>query len=87
MKALFLKLWAKLGPWVHRLLSEDNGNPSSMRLIMVGWHGIVALVWATLSIHGGTMVPLDPSIVETLGMTIAGKFGQKFGETKVDPQS
>ena len=82
MKAFLKSLFPRLLAWMHKLLSEDNGNPSSMRFVMVGWHALVAVVWAVLSIHSGVMVPIEQSIVETLGMTIAGKFGQKFTEQK-----
>ena len=82
MKAFLSNLLGRLPAWLHKLLSEDNGNPSSMRLVMVAWHVTVGAVWAFLCVHSGMMVPLDASIVQTLGMTLAAKFGQKFTEAK-----
>ena len=83
MTPLLASLGNRLAAWLRRVLSEDNGNPSSVRLVLVGWHVLVGVVWAYLCVRAGKMVPLDASVVQTLAMTLAAKFGQKFTEAKV----
>jgi hypothetical protein len=63
-----------------QFLQEDNGRPSSTRLVMVLLHVAIISVWTTLSIKSGHMVELDPGILIALGISSAQKITQKIAE-------
>ena len=86
MKALFAKLWSALGPWLHKVLSQDNGTPSSIRLAMVGWNLAVILVWLILCACHREMVDIKPGVLEALAIANGAKVVQKFGESDGSPQ-
>ena len=85
MKAKLFALLARISPWLHRVLCEDNGNPSAVRFFAFCWHLPAALVWTGLSIYHGHMEPIPDGVGFLLGGLTGLKVGQKFAETKVDP--
>ena len=85
MKALALKLWARLGPWLRGVLSENNGTPSSSRVLMLGWHVLVAGVWlADCWIHRH-MAAIDNTVLVLLGIVGGQKVANKFAEPDGPP--
>ncbi len=81
MKALLQKLW----PWLHRCCSENNGMPSSSRVLMFGWHGLVAVVWLVDSAVHHRMAGIEGTVLAFLGMVSGAKVINKFGEPNGPP--
>ena len=80
MKAFLFGLIGRLSPWLHRVLSENNGNPSCSRLTMFGWNALVAAVWLVDCVIHRHMVGIDGSVLAALGIANGTKLGNKFGE-------
>ena len=74
-------------PLFQRFLSENNGNPSSTRLVMVLAYVVILGGWITVSIEQKAMQPLPTNILELLGLVTVGKVFQKFGEAKPEADS
>jgi hypothetical protein len=70
---------------IRKILSDDNGNLSSKRVLAVLWGVGVFFVWAFVSVRKGEMAPLaweHVGIVLSLaGVVAAGKWGEKPGGT------
>ena len=74
-------------PLLTEILSDDAGNPSSLRLALLMALAIVLVVWAVVSLQCKALLPLPGDIVNLLGLLIAGKTVQKFTEAKAgEPQ-
>ena len=69
-----------VGPWLQKVLSQDNGVPSSVRLVLLGWNAVVIIVWLTLCACRHTMVDIQPGVLEALAIANGAKVVQKFGE-------
>lgn len=69
-------------PFISSLLSQDNGNPSTMRGVLV--FGAVAIIgaWAFICFSSKILVPFDTTHITVLGMLLAGKVVQKSQEEK-----
>ena len=65
-----------------RLLSDDGGNLSSMRAVMLAAFLVVLCGWAIVSVQSHALQPLPDSIVTLLSIVLGGKFAQKFIEPK-----
>lgn len=78
MKAFFSNLFARLTGWVKKLLSEDNGNPSSIRLVMFGWHLAAMLVWIVVSFAHMEMAHVNQGILAVLALVSGTKVAQKI---------
>lgn len=69
-------------PFISSMMSQDNGNPSSMRSVLV--FGVIVIVgaWAFICFSSRTLVPFDTTHITVLGMLLAGKVVQKSQEEK-----
>ena len=85
MKAFLKNLFSRLTAWVHGMFSQDNGIPSSVRVLMFGWHTPAILVWTGLSIYHGKMEDVPNGLGFLLGGLTGFKVGQKFGEVQLTP--
>lgn len=66
---------------IRKIISDDNGNLSSKRVLAVGW-GLSALgVWIYVSIKTATMAPIPWEVAGMVfsltGVVAAGKWGEK----------
>ncbi|HSY26997.1 MAG TPA: hypothetical protein VK832_05810 [Burkholderiaceae bacterium] len=59
-------------------LQDGNGNLSATRLAFLLWAIGVFGVWAWVSIHTNTLMPIDPSVQTILGVLMTGKVVQSF---------
>lgn len=82
MMPLLSHLGNRFAAWIRAVLCEDNGNPSSMRVVLMLWHASVCAVWTGLSVYRREIVPIHDSVLALLGGLTGMKLGQKFVETK-----
>lgn len=61
-------------------IKEKDGKPSSSRLLILTWGLGTFLVWAFSSIKGEALQAVPDSVITILGVLIAGKTIQRFGE-------
>ncbi len=66
---------------------EDNGGLSATRLAFLLWVAGVLTVWIISSLTNGKLQPIDSSVTTILGILMAGKVVQKFGEKPTQPSS
>lgn len=66
---------------LRRILSDDNGNLSSKRVLSVSWGLGVLFVWIAVCIKSWTVATLPWEVVGVVfslaGVTAAGKWGEK----------
>jgi len=67
-----------------RILSEDNGNPSSMRMITALICLIVMLTWSYTCIKQGQLLPLD---IEQIGLVLGALGLKTFQKGKEKPKT
>jgi hypothetical protein len=64
-----------------RVLSDDNGNLSSKRVLAVSWGMSVLFVWIYVSVKGAALaaIPWEVAgmIFSLAGVVAAGKWGEK----------
>jgi hypothetical protein len=65
-------------------LSEANGKFSATRLIMVFWALGTLALWGYVSFKATKLSDIPDSVVNVLGIVLAGKVVQKFGEKPAD---
>lgn len=65
-----------------QFFQESNGRMSSTRLISVFGTFLIIGVWVYISVTKGALQSFDQSVVEVLGIVIAGKVIQKNIENK-----
>ncbi len=65
-----------------QFFQESNGRMSSTRLISVFGAFLIIGVWVYISVTKGALQSFDQSVVEVLGIVIAGKVIQKNIENK-----
>jgi hypothetical protein len=63
-----------------QMLSEGDGQLSSMRVAMMLAMVMPLLVWTYLSLRTGTMVDMPGWVVTLQAAATAGKVAQKFAE-------
>lgn len=63
-----------------RAFSEDNGNPSTMRLLAFIGPMIILLTWSSNCLLTKTFVPIDTQTLATLAVLVGGKVWQKGQE-------
>lgn len=70
-------------PFISSMLSQDNGNPSTMRGILV--FGVLAIIggWLFVCMSSRVLIPFDNTHITVLGMLLAGKVIQKSQEEKI----
>jgi len=64
------------------LLSEDNGNTSSTRIIMFAWMLGILLIWSVNSIKTGVISDLPDNVLICMGIIMGAKVAQKPLEGK-----
>ena len=74
-----------MGVKVSKFLTEDNGNPSLMRLSQFIITCVVMLNWTIACIFTKAMVPLEGTALTLVLGSLGIKAGQKFFEAKVQP--
>jgi hypothetical protein len=62
------------------LLKDNDGKPSSSRFLIILWGLGVFVIWAFSSIKTATLQSIPESVIVTLGVLVAGKTLQRFGE-------
>jgi hypothetical protein len=62
------------------LLKDGDGKPSSSRFLIILWGLGVFVIWAFSSIKSATLQAIPESVIVTLGVLVAGKTLQRFGE-------
>lgn len=67
---------------IFEFLQESDGGFSSTRLISLLAYLTVFSVWAYLSVKGGAMIDIHPTMLGILGIVAAQKVTQKFAEKK-----
>ncbi len=70
-------------PFWLQILTDAGGNPSSMRVAMLGSFLVVLAAWATISVQAHALQPLPESVVFLLSVLTGGKYAQKF----IEPQA
>jgi len=72
--------------WLKLLISDENGNPSTLRLCLLGWVTLMGIEYMNyVFTHGAQYATVyTPSIeqLSILGTFILGKVGQKGFERK-----
>jgi hypothetical protein len=63
-----------------KLIADDTGAPSVMRLVFLFVILAVVTVWAVLSIRAGAFVPMPVGVLELIGILTGGKVAQSFSE-------
>lgn len=69
---------------IKQFFTEDNGTFSSTRLVSITWGLGTFVTWAGFSIAHNVIEAIPESVVTVIGIVLAGKVIQKFGETKND---
>jgi hypothetical protein len=62
------------------LLKDTDGKPSSSRFLIMLWGLGVFVIWAFSSIKSSTLQAILESVSTILGVLVAGKTLQRFGE-------
>jgi hypothetical protein len=62
------------------LLKDTDGKPSSSRFLIMLWGLGVFVIWAFSSIKSSTLQAIPESVSTILGVLVAGKTLQRFGE-------
>jgi hypothetical protein len=62
------------------LLKDMDGKPSSSRFLIMLWGLGVFVIWAFSSIKSSTLQAIPESVSTILGVLVAGKTLQRFGE-------
>lgn len=64
---------------------DGSGNLSATRLAFLLWTVGVLTVWIWVSIHTGTLAPIDSSVQTILGVLMTGKVVQSFSPNDAAP--
>jgi hypothetical protein len=66
---------------LRKILSDDNGNLSSKRVLSVSWGLAVLVVWSYVSVRSRTLAAIPWEVCGTVftlaSVTAAGKWGEK----------
>jgi hypothetical protein len=65
---------------VDGLIKDSDGKPSSSRFLILLWGIGVFGIWAYSSLKSSVLQPIPESVIVTLGVLVAGKTIQRFGE-------
>ena len=86
-------MFTKIKTWLAGICSkgseffkDGSGMLSSMRLVFILWACGVFLVWVGFCIFKKSIIGIDNSIIEVLGILISGKVGQAFSENSSNNQ-
>lgn len=66
--------------WLHELVSDNAGGPSTARVVVLAWGIGSFLIWAIQSVVEGKVSDVPPGVVSVLAILTAGKVIQRFGE-------
>ena len=70
--------------YIKKMLADNEGNPSSMRLLFLSFGLLFTLcfciVWAYISLYNRTVTDVPSGIVAILGTLLVGKSAQKVAE-------
>jgi hypothetical protein len=66
-------------------LQDDNGDLSSIRLVLVLWAVGVFVAWAIASCSHRQLAPVPESVAAILGVLSGGKVLQRFRESSTMP--
>lgn len=69
------------------LMSDNSGNPSSMRVAALGVVGAILGPWAYVTCHTGVVQPLSTEHVGLVLGALAAKAYQKVTEGKTDGET
>ena len=69
-------------PLLTNIISDDGGNPSSMRIAMLAVVLIVVSTWAYVSISTGHLQGIPDGARWLVGIVVGGKWAQRFTEGK-----
>lgn len=72
--------------FIKDILSESNGNPSTMRMTTFLGSLIVLGTWSYSCVVTKQWIPMDTGTIGILATLVAGKVWQKGKEDEVKPQ-
>ena len=64
--------------WVKKMLADDSGNPSCLRIMGMAIVFILLIPWAYCIFKKGEWIPLDAWTSGTIGTVLASKAWQKI---------
>lgn len=66
--------------------SDNEGNQSSTRLIMVAWAGAILVVWIAACVYKQDMIDIPTGVGAILAYIVGGKAIQAFAEKPAAPK-
>jgi hypothetical protein len=72
--------------WIKSILSDNAGNPSSMRLVVALVVLIQVCTWAFVSIKSGTLAPLSWEQITAIVGPLGVQANQKGKEVAAEPK-
>jgi hypothetical protein len=67
-------------------LKDNSGGLSATRLAFLLWVIGVLVAWCIVSVKGGSLQAIDPSVQTVLAILMTGKVVQRFGEKPEVPK-